>query len=60
MPLGDDLAYRLRKCLKDNQKADAFFTIKDEKKILDKLKPTLRNCKYKLIQRFFRLLTLKL
>lgn len=43
MGLRDDLAHRFRQFLKDNQKADTTFTIKDERKILDKLKPTLRN-----------------
>jgi len=43
MSLEHDLGYRLRQFLKDNQKADTTFTIKDEKRILEKLKPALRN-----------------
>lgn len=42
LSLKDDLAYQLKSFLKDNQKADAYFSISDEKRVWDKLKPDLK------------------
>lgn len=44
LSLNDDLAYRLSSYLKDNQKADTYFSLNDEKRIWDKLKPDLKQC----------------
>ena len=45
LSLKDDLAYRLSSFLKDNQKADIYFSLNDEKRIWDKLKPDLKQSK---------------
>ena len=45
LSLKDDLAYRLSSYLKDNQKADIYFSLNDEKRIWDKLKPDLKQSK---------------
>lgn len=42
LSLGDDLSYQLKSFLKDNQKADKYFSLTDEKRIWDKLKPDLK------------------
>ena len=36
------MAYKLKCFLKDNQKSDEYFSIKEEKRIWDKLKPDLK------------------
>jgi hypothetical protein len=51
LSLTDDVAYRLSSFLKNNQKADTYFSIKDEKRIWDKLKPDLRQGISALIQK---------
>ena len=40
--MGDDLSYQLKSFLKDNQKANKYFSLDDEKRIWDKLKPDMR------------------
>jgi hypothetical protein len=47
--LKDDLAYQLKSFLKDNQKADSYFSISDEKRVWDKLKPDLKQSNFGLI-----------
>mgnify|MGYP000861631130 FL=1 len=42
LSLKEDLAYRLKSFLKDNQKANTYFSLKDEKRIWDKLNPDLK------------------
>mgnify|MGYP007069259485 CR=1 FL=1 len=42
LPLKDDLGYQLKSFLKNNQKADTYFSLTDEKRIWDKLKPDLK------------------
>lgn len=42
LSLKDDLAYKLSSFLKDNQKANTYFSLSDEKRIWDKLKPDLK------------------
>jgi len=37
------LGYQLTSYLKNNQKADTYFSLTDEKRIWDKLKPDLKN-----------------
>jgi hypothetical protein len=39
--LKDDLSYKLRSFLNDHQKASNYFSLKDETRIMDKLKPDL-------------------
>lgn len=46
LSLGDDLSYRLSSFLKDNQKVNAYFSLTDEKRIWDKLKPDLKQSKH--------------
>ena len=46
LSLGDDLAYQLKSFLKDNQKANTYFSLTDEKRIWDKLKPDMRQRNY--------------
>jgi hypothetical protein len=54
LSLKEDVAYRLKSFLKNNQKADTYFSLKDEKRIWDKLKPDLRQRINTIMQKFYR------
>ena len=41
------MAYQLKCFLKDNQRGDEYFSIKEEKRIWDKLKPDLKQRKFR-------------
>ncbi len=45
LSLKEDLAYQLKCFLKDNQKGDEYFSIKEEKRIWGKLNPELKQRK---------------
>ena len=53
LSLNDDLAYQLKSFLKDNQKADSYFSLTDEKRIWDKLKPDMKQRRYRCLFRHF-------
>jgi len=58
--LNDELAYQLKSFLKDNQKADTYFSLNDEKRIWNKLSPDLKQRTNSLMQASYKAQTYEL